>query len=342
MKILGKIMILSLLGFGVLTGCVSKPEEGPGVRVLTYSSLGGKGGFLDGVAEEFLQKTGCALRIETTPGALQVLSYLEEPVQRERLDVLMGVDEILFERARPYLLEVDLIGASDAARFEPLLRQRIRKGFLPVDYGALTFIYRKQGEGAIPKPPVRLKDLLKPEFKKKWIVQDPRASSPGLLFFMFAEGRIGVPELSKTWLSLAPGWDTSYKMFLSGEVPMVWSYLSSLAYHASKGEQDRYGHVRLEEGFPLQVEGLGVVNRAGNPLEQNPCIRKWIAFVLDPATQARLVEKQWMMPVISGTALPGPFKNLPPVDRAAGFTRELKDVERILSRFGRDVRGDGL
>jgi ABC-type thiamine transport system substrate-binding protein len=55
-----------------------------------------------------------------------------------------------------------------------------------------------------------------------------------------------------------------------------------------------------------------------------------------------LVEKQWMMPVISGTALPGPFKNLPPVDRAAGFTRELKDVERILSRFGRDVRGDGL
>ncbi len=342
MKNLGKIMILSVLGFGILTGCVSKPKEGPGVRVLTYSSLGGKGGFLDGVAEEFLQKTGCALRIETTPGALQVLSYLEEPVQRERLDVLMGVDEILFERARPYLLEVDLIGATDAARFEPLLRQRIRKGFLPVDYGALTFIYRKQGEGAIPKPPMRLKDLLKPEFRKKWIVQDPRASSPGLLFFMFAEGLVGVRELSKTWLSLAPGWDTSYKMFLSGEVPMVWSYLSSLAYHASKGEQDRYGHVRLEEGFPLQVEGLGVVNRAGNPLEQNPCIRKWIAFVLDPATQARLVEKQWMMPVITGTVLPGPFQNLPPVDRAAGFTRELKDVERILSRFGRDVRGDGL
>ncbi len=335
-------MILGTIWSGILSGCVSKREEGPGVRVLTYSSLGGKGGFLESVAEEFRQKTACSLWIETTPGAMQVLSYLEEPVQRERLDILMGVDEILFERARPYLMEVELLGAESIARFDPLLRPRIRKGFVPVDYGALTFIYKKQGQGSMQRAPARLKDLLKPEFKKKWIVQDPRASSPGLLFFMFTEGLVGIRELSRSWLALAPGWDSSYKMFLSGEAPMVWSYLSSLAYHASKGEQDLYGHVRLEEGFPLQVEGLGVVNRAGNRLEQNPCIRKWIGFVLDPVIQARLVEKQWMMPVISGTVLPGPFKNLPPVDRAANLSGELKEVERILSRFGRDVRGDGI
>jgi thiamine transport system substrate-binding protein len=342
MKNLGKIMILGAIWFGVLSGCVSKREEGPGVRVLTYSSLGGKGGFLESVAEGFLQKTGCSLWIETTPGAMQVLSYLEEPVQRERLDVLMGIDEILFERARPFLMEMELLGAEQVARYDPLLRPRIRKGFVPIDYGALTFIYRKQGTGAMARPPARLKDLLKPEYKKKWLVQDPRASSPGLLFFMFAEGLVGVKELSRSWLALAPGWDTSYKMFLSGEVPMVWSYLSSLAYHASKGEQELFGHVKLEEGFPLQVEGLGVVNRAGNRLAQNPCIGKWIDFVLDPVTQASLVQKQWMMPVISGTALPGPFKSLPPVERAANLTGELKEVERILSRFGRDVRGDGL
>ena len=342
MEFLGKIIILAVIGCMAVPACTRKVESGPAVRVLTYSSLGGKGGFLESVAEEFRTRSGCELRVETTPGAAQVLSYLEEPAQRERLDVLMGVDEILFERASPWLLSLDLLTPDQLERFDPLLKARVRKGFVPVDYGALTFIYRKSGEDAIRHPPTRLSDLVKPEFKKRWMVQDPRASSPGLLFFLYVDSILKVSQMRTQWLALAPGWDSSYKMFLSGEVPMVWSYLTSLAYHASKGEAERYGHVKFAEGFPLQVEGLGVINRSGNPLEQNPCIRKWIAFVLDPSIQSRLVEKQWMMPVVTGAALPPFFRNLPRVEKAAVFPRALSEVDRILTRFGREVRGDGF
>jgi thiamine transport system substrate-binding protein len=342
MKFLGKIIALAGMGCLSLPACTPKEPAGPAVRVLTYSSLGGKGGFLESVGEEFKSKSGCELRVETTPGAAQLLSFLEEPVQRERLDVLMGVDEILFERASPWLMAVDLLSPELMARIDPLLRPRVRKGFVPVDYGALTFIYQKTGPDSIRNPPVRLTDLLKPEFKKRWMVQDPRASSPGLLFFLFTDSILKVSQMRNQWLTLAPGWDTSYKMFLAGEVPMVWSYLSSLAYHASRGEGDRYGHVRFVEGFPLQVEGLGVINRSGNPLEQNPCIGKWIRFLLEPGTQSRLVEKQWMMPVVREVKLPAFFQNLPKVDKAAIFSRDLAEVDRILTRFGKEVRGDGI
>jgi thiamine transport system substrate-binding protein len=281
------------------------------------------------------------LDLETTPGAAQVLSYLEEPVQREKLDLVMGIDEILFERARPHLLQVELVEAAAKERFEPLIRSRIRSGFLPVDYGALTFIYRKSGKKPLARPPKRLQDLLSPGLRKRWIVQDPRASSPGLLFFLFTDSILKVGDMGKAWLLLAPGWETSYKMFLAGESDMVWSYLSSLAYHASKGEGDLYSAAEFEEGLPVQVEGLSVVNRPGNPLQSNPCIRKWIDFILDPAIQARLVEKQWMMPVIRGTALPPAFRGLPPVKKAASLPGDLETVDRIISRFGKELARDG-
>ena len=307
------------------------------MQVLTYSSLGSKGGFLNSIKEDFHTKTGCELKIETTLGAAQMLSYLEEPKQRERLDFVMGIDEILFERARSYLY-LSPASNTPSKNLVDFIRDRSRLGFYPIDYGALSFIYRKEDfKKKNIKLPTQLQDLLKPDLKKKFILQDPRASSPGLLFFLFTDSILKIPELKKQWLTLAPSWDSSYKMFLQKDAPMVWSYLTSMAYHASKNEADQYGWIDFKEGLPVQVEGMALVDRVGNPFEQNPCDQKWIDYIYQPEIQTKLVEKQWMMPVVKGTTLPKLFESVPMVKKVAMLPLTAEKVDQIVNHFAQEV-----
>ena len=265
--------MLAIGVIAVMAGCTGKTKpKGPELRILTYSSLGSKGGFLDSVKTDFEASSQCSLTVVTTLGATQVLSYLDEERQKKELDLVMGMDPLLFERAKSAFYLADPPSVSPNQVVLPVLKGHFPTGFIPVDYGALSFIYRKadlKGKNL----PVHLADILKPEFKKKWVVQDPRASSPGMLFFLFADSlMIRISDLSHAWTTLAPSWDSSYKMFLAHDTSMVWSYLTSLAYHASKGELDQYGAIEFKEGYPLQIEGMAVLNRVGNPYIANPCL----------------------------------------------------------------------
>jgi thiamine transport system substrate-binding protein len=325
------------------SACTPKKEvAGPSIRILTYSSLGSKGGFLESVKEEFKTVSQCSIEIETTLGAAQVLSYLDEPKQRDRIDLVMGVDQLLFERAKSAFYLADPPATHPKEMVLPVLKEHAQPGFIPVDYGALSFIYRKADLKGKTLP-TNLSDLLKPEFKHKWIVQDPRASSPGMLFFLFADSTlVRIKDMKKQWATLAPSWDASYKMFLAHDSSMVWSYLTSLAYHASKGELDQYGYLDFKEGLPLQIEGMAVLNRVGNPYTANPCLEKWVQFILKPETQSKLVAKQFMMPVVPNVTLPKFFENVPAIKKAANLEFTLEKVDQLVSRFGREVQGDSL
>ena len=331
------IVISSVLG-----SCSFFSKKAPlGVSILTYSSLGSKGGFLRAVEPVFLAETGCALKVESTMGAAQVLSYLEEPGARERIDVVMGIDELLFERAQSYLYLSSEVSPDFKPEYKSFVKARSKAGFFPVDYGALSFIYRKEAfKPGLLKLPSKLTDLLKPEYRKKFILQDPRASSPGMLFFLFSDGILKISDLRKQWLTLAPSWDASYKMFLAHDAPMVWSYLSSLAYHATQHDEAQYGYVDFEEGLPLQIEGMSVINKVGNPFKENPCIEKWIRFVLTKPMQAKLVEKQWMMPVLEGVTLPDYFKGVPEIKKVAVGNEGISRVDSLVNRFGKEVQSD--
>lgn len=336
------VLMLTLFVLLAASGCVSKLKPaGATLRILTYSSLGSKGGFIEAVAPQFQSRSGCTLQVETTLGAAQVLSYLDEPKQRDQIDLVMGVDTLLFERAKSAFYLVDPPEFHPSEKVIPLLKDHLPLGFIPVDYGALSFIYRKADvKGEVP---THLADFLKPELKNKWIVQDPRSSSPGMLFFLFADSlMVKISDLRKQWTTLAPSWDASYKMFMARDASFVWSYLTSLAYHASKGELDQYAAVDFKEGLPLQLEGMGVLNHVGNPYASNPCLSKWVAFVLSPEIQNRVVAKQFMMPVVPGVKLPEYFDKVPPLKKIANLEVNLEKVDRLISRFGREVQGDSL
>lgn len=331
LKRMKSFTILLLLG---LVGCTREPRVDYSniVTILTYSTLGSKDGFLARVRDDFKNKSGCSLQIELTLGAAQVLAYLEEPKQRERIDVVMGLDEILFGRSKQYYHPVNAV----SAKYLPLLKARATNGFYPTDYAALSMIYIKSefGPGKAPVPK-KLSDLLDPKLKKKFIVQDPRVSSPGLWFFLFADQIVKTDALAKQWLAVAPSWDASYKMFLAGEAPMVWSYVTSLAYHASQKQLDQYGYVDFQEGLPVQVEGMGVVNRSGDPFKAKPCVQKWVEYVLTPETQTKLAEAQWMLPALAGAPIPSFLSMVPATKKAAVMNQSIDRVDEIVTHFGR-------
>jgi thiamine transport system substrate-binding protein len=321
-------------------GCVSKSKSSSSeIRILTYSSLGASGGFLDSIKSEFETESSCKLVITTTMGASQILSYLDEPKQREQIDLVMGIDTLLFERTKSDFYLGDPPHFQFQNKILPILKSQFTRGFIPTDFGALSFIYRKADfkEKTIPSS---FDDFLKPELKGKWIVQDPRASSPGLLFFLFADSLLAnFANLKTQWATLAPSWDSSYKMFMAHDSSMVWSYLTSLAYHASKGEKDQYGSIDFKEGLPIQLEGMAVLNRVGNPYLANPCIEKWMQFILSPGVQTKMSNKQYMMPAIADPTLPPYFNQVPAVKKIANLELSLEKVDHVMNRFEREVSG---
>jgi thiamine transport system substrate-binding protein len=287
------------------------------------------------VQERFLKETGCTLLIENTLGASQMIALFSDKKLRSTIDVALGVDELLYERLKGEWISDDFASLQLKEKLLPLISERVKPGWIPIDYGALTFIYRKSAmKGA--SPPKKLEDLLHSSMRKKFILQDPRASSPGMMFFLFSRSALKIGDLRSAWLTLAPSWDSSYQMFLSGDAPMVWSYLSSLAYHASKGEALDFGVVEFEEGLPLQIEGMGIVKQE----RTNPCVKKWIDFMLQPEVLAEIAEKQWMWPTFRGVPLPRFFDRVPPVKKAAKLNLDVDALDRLLSGFGREIQGD--
>src|SRR5206468_2130798 len=115
----------------------------------------------------------------------------------------------------------------------------------------------------------RLTELSAPAWKRKLILEDPRTSTPGLDFVLYARAALGERArefwrgLRGQWLTLAPGWDAAYGLFLKEEAPLVWSYTTSQAYHEehgdAAGENRRYSAILFEEGQPIQVEGAALV-----------------------------------------------------------------------------------
>jgi thiamine transport system substrate-binding protein len=337
MKTRSFLALLAATGL-VTPGCVKQRFRERSVTVLSYSSLASQGGFLKTVAEPFRAESGCELKVETTLGATQMEALLKEPKTRGGIDVVMGLDEPTFARVMRYLSPEDFSSLGLSKRILPELSKHVHPGWIPLDYSALSFVYRIADFPQTKALPKSRRDLLGSALRKKFIVQDPRASSPGQLFFLFLQGSVGIRELRDRWLTLAPSWDSSYQMFLAGEAPMVWTYLTSLAYHASKGERDRLGYVDFEEGLPIQVEGMAVVQRK-EPSPRNPCVDSWIRYVLKPENLALLAQKQWMFPVYQSVTIPPFFQHVPAVRRIFELESDARVVDAQMKSFELELFG---
>lgn len=345
----GRLLKLSSMLLAIAVPMLAIAADGRSVLVVaTYDSIVAKQGLGPAIFPLFEKKCGCKVQAVASGDGAQLLNKLQLDAERgakSRAHVVLGLDQATWERARPYLEE--WIGWEPRGYSRVPKQFRIAPGFLPFDYGVLAFI--ADGEQLMSlklEAPKKLSDLLKPEWRRQLILEDPRTSTPGLAFLLYANAVGGQDFWSRfrtQWLTLAPGWDAAYGLFLKKEAPLVWSYTTSQPYHEGHGDASgRYRALVFEEGNPLQIEGAALVKGAfeGQDSEkQRKLAREFLEFLLTPEVQTRISEKNWMLPVMPGTEVPESFKKLPRPLKLVRTPVAADEISHALKQWKRAIGG---
>lgn len=319
----------------------------PELRVAAYDSLAADGGWLKAIVPDFEKRCACAVRLLPSGDAGQLLARLKLDAERGKpvAQVAVGLDQNLWKEAGGVAEPWKSWKPRGWERIPPELRQG--DGFLPIDRGyyALMADTRELKRLGLPVPR-KLSDLLNPKWKRRILLEDPRVSTPGLAFLLYTSDVLGdgAPGfwkgLSGQWLTLAAGWDAAYGLFLKEEAPLVWSYLSSEAYHREKGDSEgRYRALALEEGAPLQIEGAIRVAGASSAEADANRAREFLEFLVSEGAQERLPKTQWMWPARRGVKLPKSFEGLALPARVHSRGRGPKDLQAVLREFERSIGG---
>lgn len=352
-KISSRILVVCLFVLGTAS-CQKMQKYDPDseVQVASYSTLSSVNGLLPWMKAEFEKQLPiCKITLNVSPGATQLVADLEH--NSKKVQVIVGLDEAIFKKNESIFLKQEVQSRwvelqqelkQENHSFKKELSFELPLGFLPLDYAPLTLIYDRQKMNELKLPvPQSLSELTEKKYRKTFIVQDPRMSSPGLVFFQSLPPKTPLHLLSDQWRALAQSWGTSYKMFLAGEAPMVWSYLSSMAYHASRAESQNYGWVKLKDGLPLQREGIAIVDTPKNNAlfsDHKSCMSQWVHFFYHPSVQAQVYKKQFMFSVLEHIEMPKEFQDLEKERHFQILKNSPQQTDTFLKDFAKRLQPD--
>jgi thiamine transport system substrate-binding protein len=327
------------------------PASEPDLSVYAYDSFVAKHGLGTAIAPGFEKASGCRLRLLGSGDGAQLLTRVKLDAERAKFgaQLVVGIDEQLWEQAKPHA-DPQAAGAAIPGGPKALAAggKWVAQGFVPFDYGVFAFMAdQTQLKAKGLSVPKRLRDLLKPEWKRNVILEDPRTSTPGLAFVQYVKAVEGTgaeafwKRFRTQWLTLAPGWDAAYGIFLKEEAPLVWSYTTSQAYHAEHGDSaGRYRAVVLDDGQPSQVEGAFAIQAAlaqASP-KTRQCARAFLEYLVSPAAQAQVPTANWMFPVLASAPRPESFKKVPQPKRVIALPASRAETDRTLEEWGRAIR----
>ncbi len=343
---IGLVLVLGLAAQWMFSGGASSPSSSQvaELTISTYRSFVGKSGLGSVIIPLFEKQCQCKIRVLTQPDAGALLTRLEIDARRGQVSaqVILGLDQYLFARAQPYLEDW---GSWLPSGYQGLQSDlKLGSGFVPYDYGPLGWIVDQaalQSEGLLI--PHSLSDLLDPKWSRHFLLQDPRTSTPGLTFLLYTRAILGDSvtdywkKLRSQWLTLAPSWDSSYSLFVKGEAVAIWSYLTSQAYHQSRGEGGRYQAVIFDEGQPFQVEGASLVKGSFQSQQQKILAQSFLEFLISSQVQSRVPHSTWMLPVLQNLDLPSDFLKVPQVKRRVWPDHRPEVVLKALDDWRRAV-----
>ena len=304
--------------------------SGADLTIYAYDSFVSEWGPAGKVIPKFEQKYGLEVELISAGDAGQVLNRAILEKKRPRADIVMGIDNNLLAKAldadilEPYRSQ-NLTLIPDRLLFDETLHVS------PFDHGYFAIVY---DSARLKDPPKSMQDLLKPAYRGKIILEDPRTSSPGLGFLLWTIAVYGEEGFLSFWEKLMPnvltiteGWDTAYGLFTSGEAPMVLSYTTSPAYHVEYENTTRYRAAIFQEGNYQQIEGMGILKGAKN----RDNARKFIDFMLTEDFQEEIPLTNWMFPVNPEVELPDSFRYAPEPQKALSF--DTRVIHKNLDRW---------
>lgn len=383
--VLGLIFTLSFLAFFTFFGFLrsSKQEHfkvtlssDPSTQkvelvVYTYDSIAAQGAIGPALVSLFEQNCGCTVKLVAHGDGGQLMNRLQLDIRRGKriADVVLGIDQFLWPRIKQFTDGWSKSGSDSGPNWVPrgygdlLDNVRVEPGFLPFDYGLLTWMADREAL-AEQRPPQTLAGLIDPRWTRKLILEDPRTSTPGLVFLLYTQKILGDSvwnywkALSQQWLTLPPGWSSAYQLFLREEAPLVWSYQTSQAYHDEAARRDqggaerapgkgvrscsRYQALVLDEGQPLQVEGAALIKGVLFDSEKTRLAKEFLEMLISIEAQSLIPTKAWMMPVRKGVVLPESFERLSAPKSIIQLTPEKSEIDQILHQWTRVVTGGAV
>ncbi|WP_244446964.1 thiamine ABC transporter substrate binding subunit [Rhizobium sp. YS-1r] len=271
------------------------------LTVYTYESFVSDWGPGPKVKEAFEKSCTCRLNFVGVADGVALLTRLKLEGEKTDADIALGLDTNLISEAKatglfePHGLDTSAISVPGNYTDDT---------FIPYDYGHFAVVYDTQ---VMKNPPNSLKELVEGDPSQKIAIEDPRTSTPGLGLLLWVRSVYGdkAPEawakLRKRVLTVTPGWSEAYGLLTKGEVPMVFSYTTSPAYHMVEEKTERYQAASFSEGHYIQIEVAGMLTNASD----KDLAKQFLRFMVSPVFQDIIPTTNWMMP-ISKTSEPLP------------------------------------
>jgi thiamine transport system substrate-binding protein len=290
-----------------LISIVSHAGEKPRLTIYTYDAFAADWGPGPKIKEAFEIDCGCVLEFVSMDSSIGLLRKIQLEGEATEADIVLGLDTNLIAIAArtglfaPSGTEVDNHNLPIEWN-DPV--------FVPFDFGYFAFVFNRD---IVKHPPTSFEALAAMPDDFKIIIQDPRASTPGLGLLLWVQTAYG-DEASKIWQQLAPkiltitkGWSEAYGLFLKGEAEMVLSYTTSPAYHLIAEGDDRFDSAPFVEGHYLQVEVAALLKSS----RQQELARRFMAFISTDDFQNIIPTTNWMFPAVkTATPLPQGFSTL--------------------------------
>lgn len=299
-----RLLIVIAAAFLALASVARAAET---LTIYTYDSFISEWGPGAKVKQAFEEQCACSVEWVALGDGVALLNRLKLEGSNSKADVVLGLDTSLTaEAAAAGLFQKHGLDKGLARLPAPWTDDF----FMPYDYAPFAVVYDTE---KIKTPPTSLDELVNGDPAQKIILQDPRASTPGLGFLLWMKSVYG-EKAGEAWsklkpriLTIAPGWSEAYGLFTKGEAPMVLSYVTSPAYHMIAENTGRYQAASFSEGHYAQIEVAGIAASARQP----ELARKFLTFMMSPAFQDLIPTTNWMLPAgETREALPEAFGKL--------------------------------
>lgn len=302
-----RLFILSILTVLFPWSAATRAAEKPRLVVYTYDAFAADWGPGPKVKQAFEAGCGCELEFVSMDSSIGILRKIQLEGDATDADIVLGLDTNLSSIAAG----TGLFAPSGVAQGNlDLPIEWDDPVFVPFDYGYFAFVFNRE---VVREPPDSFEALAAMPEDFKIIIQDPRASTPGLGLLLWVQAAYG-DRAGTIWKKLAPriltitkGWSEAYNLFLKGEGEMVLSYTTSPAYHLIAEEDDRFDSALFKEGHYMQVELAAMLKSSA----QKELARKFMAFIATDAFQNIIPVTNWMYPAVkTETPLPQGFNTL--------------------------------
>jgi len=306
-----RAIILFFIGLLLLTGfigCKPKEQVPLTLTIYAYDSFVSYG-LPDTTNKIFEQKYNCKVDYRTYGGVGATLNRLILEKKNPRADLFVGLNMNNLQKA----LDKDVFTSYRPGNYKVIPEKyRIDKEWRVIPYdgpNSLAIIYDSE---KMKNPPKSFEDLLKPEFKGKLILEDPRTSSPGMGFLLWTIAVYGENGYIDYWkkfkptiFHIYPNWTSAFDTAFvkNKEAPMVLSYDADPAYFYHDNQSTRYKAVIPEEGGWLQLEFAGIVKGT----KHKKLAEEYLDFMLSKNFQKEIPLHQWTFPINKSIKMPRSF-----------------------------------